>query len=433
MRRQFHIILLLVIVSYCSSAFFEVNRLGTFPGARRGGILSSAKIDEQDRAAMREAIVLAQCGYGLTFPNPAVGCVIVGPTERAAEGEEVEGLEKAADTRRGKGWHPRAGFPHAEIYALADYTGILPMSTRISPSSIEENQDTDEDEELLESGNEKLLKDKNIHDGKLLKQRIGERDNGLLSTYLASGQELFRDAAVGATAYVTLEPCSHVGKRTPPCAQTFVAAGVSRVVIAQLDPNPSVDGGGIDVLRSAGIAVDILDAHNAPVEFASSQRLISDFAERMRRTAAESRGTDGFATPDDAAAETGPGRAALRRMANRLQASKSLHELRLRRGGGASDGADPDADASRTQALPAHLDAAWLSEADSMLCSHELVLIRMAKSEQVSRKRDAKAIGSEVARLLGAHVAQVKGHTALLYRPSSSCPAPIALSDLTKQ
>ena len=196
------------------------------------------------------------------------------------EGEEVEGLEKAADTRRGKGWHPRAGFPHAEIYALADYTGILPMSTRISPSSIEENQDTDDDEELLESGNEKLLKDKNIHDGKLLRQRIGERDNGLLSTYLASGQELFRDAAVGATAYVTLEPCSHVGKRTPPCAQTFVAAGVSRVVIAQLDPNPSVDGGGIDVLRSAGIAVDILDAHNAPVEYASSQRLISDFVLR---------------------------------------------------------------------------------------------------------------------------------------------------------
>ena len=51
-------------------------------------MLSSAKIDEQDRVAMREAIVLAQRGYGLTFPNPAVGCVIVGPTERAAEGEK---------------------------------------------------------------------------------------------------------------------------------------------------------------------------------------------------------------------------------------------------------------------------------------------------------------------------------------------------------
>ncbi|MCP5180626.1 MAG: bifunctional diaminohydroxyphosphoribosylaminopyrimidine deaminase/5-amino-6-(5-phosphoribosylamino)uracil reductase RibD [Pseudomonadales bacterium] len=69
----------------------------------------------------------------------------------------------------------------------------------------------------------------------------------------------------GSTAYVSLEPCSWEG-RTPACARSLIAAGVARVVIAELDPHPKVRGSGVAMLRDAGIVVDI-------VELASAQAL----------------------------------------------------------------------------------------------------------------------------------------------------------------
>lgn len=64
------------------------------------------------------------------------------------------------------------------------------------------------------------------------------------------------ELAAGATLYVTLEPCSHYG-RTGPCAKAIVAAGLHRVVIAMLDPNPLVSGKGAAILRQAGIEVSV--------------------------------------------------------------------------------------------------------------------------------------------------------------------------------
>jgi len=136
---------------------------------------------------MRLALEQAQTAVGRTTPNPPVGAVIV-------QGGEVVG----------RGFHPKAGEPHAEVFAL--------------------------------------------------------RDAG--------------ECARGAEAYVTLEPCSHHG-RTPPCCDALIAAGISRVYVGLIDPNPQVRGQGVERLRAAGVEVEV------GVLEVECRRLIAPFLKHM--------------------------------------------------------------------------------------------------------------------------------------------------------
>jgi diaminohydroxyphosphoribosylaminopyrimidine deaminase/5-amino-6-(5-phosphoribosylamino)uracil reductase len=94
-----------------------------------------------------------------------------------------------------------------------------------------------------------------------------------LRTAQAAGHE-----TRGATAYVTLEPCSHHG-RTPPCCDALIDAGVAKVVIAIEDPNPLVAGQGIARLRAAGIEVEVVGGEWGD----ASRELNIGFFSRMKR------------------------------------------------------------------------------------------------------------------------------------------------------
>ncbi len=84
------------------------------------------------------------------------------------------------------------------------------------------------------------------------------------------------DQARGADLYVTLEPCCHHGK-TPPCIDSLINAGVARVIVGCVDPNPQVAGQGIAKLREAGIAVDVCENN------AAAKKIIAPFTKRMTK------------------------------------------------------------------------------------------------------------------------------------------------------
>jgi diaminohydroxyphosphoribosylaminopyrimidine deaminase / 5-amino-6-(5-phosphoribosylamino)uracil reductase len=98
-----------------------------------------------------------------------------------------------------------------------------------------------------------------VHDGEVVGEGWHERKGGPHAEVVAI--EAAGDHARGSTLYLTMEPCSHHGD-TPPCTTAVLEAGVARVVAGALDPNPKA-GGGLEVLRAAGVHVELVDSFEA--------------------------------------------------------------------------------------------------------------------------------------------------------------------------
>ena len=129
------------------------------------------------------------------------------------------------------------------------------------------------------------------------------------------------ESTAGATAYVTLEPCCHTNKQTPPCVPQLIAAGLARIVIGCTDPNPDVAGRGIDQLRASGIDVDSGICQN------EAKQLAAPFLLRMAGLAARPYVTLKWAQTEDGKI-AGPGGARLQ-ISNETSA-RVVHQLRAR-------------------------------------------------------------------------------------------------------
>ncbi len=157
-----------------------------------------------------------------------------------------------------------------------------------------------------------------VREGRVIGEGWHERFGGLHAERNALHDcEQRGEDARGATAYVTLEPCSHTGKQ-PPCADALIEAGMARVVIGSADPNPLVAGAGVRRLRDAGICVDEgiwrveCDRLNAPFfRFIRTGRplVIAKFAETLDGKVATRTGASRWITGEAARARVHADRA----------------------------------------------------------------------------------------------------------------------------
>lgn len=119
--------------------------------------------------------------------------------------------------------------------------------------------------------------------GQLIAQGHTQQVGGPHAEVMALRDALARgESVVGAAAYVTLEPCSHHG-RTPPCCDALIAAGIAKVVVATVDPNPLVAGKGIERLRAAGVEVEVLPPDSEAAR-AARELNIGFFSRMIRKT-----------------------------------------------------------------------------------------------------------------------------------------------------
>jgi diaminohydroxyphosphoribosylaminopyrimidine deaminase/5-amino-6-(5-phosphoribosylamino)uracil reductase len=119
-------------------------------------------------------------------------------------------------------------------------------------------------------------------DGTLLGQGHTQQAGGPHAEVMALRDAAARGNTVqGATAYVTLEPCSHHG-RTGPCCDALIAAGIAKVIATNTDPNPLVAGQGFARLRAAGVEVEVLDPTD-PLAIQSRELNIGFFSRMVRK------------------------------------------------------------------------------------------------------------------------------------------------------
>lgn len=106
-----------------------------------------------------------------------------------------------------------------------------------------------------------------VHEGRVIGEGWHDRFGGPHAEIVAleAVPSTLRPLIPASTLYVSLEPCCHTGKKTPPCTDRILAEGIRRVVVGCMDPNPQVAGRGVETLRSAGVAVE-LAADSSPFE-----------------------------------------------------------------------------------------------------------------------------------------------------------------------